>query len=100
MVPRIPVEVPAEQTEALARRLRVLGDVTRLQMLDLLTQQDVPLCVCDITNVFPLHQPTISHHLRLLREEGLIASEKRGVWSYYRATDEGARVLALVRDVL
>jgi ArsR family transcriptional regulator len=94
----VPLEIAPERAEALARRLRVLGDATRLQMLELLARQETPLCVCDVTSAFPLSQPTISHHLRLLREEGLIVAEKRGVWSYYRATDEGARVLALVQD--
>ncbi len=84
------------QTDALAARLKALGDATRLHMLDLLVQQDAPLCVCDLTDQFPQNQPTISHHLRLLREAGLIASEKRGIWAYYWATEEGRRSLETV----
>jgi ArsR family transcriptional regulator len=92
-----PVAAPSltqGRTEVLADRLKALGDPTRLGMLDLLAQQDEPLCVCDITDKFPQNQPTISHHLKLLREAGLIASEKQGIWAYYRATDEGRRWLA------
>ena len=84
------------QTEGLAERLKALGDPTRLRMLDLLAQQEEPLCVCDITDQFPLSQPTISHHLKLLRTAGLIATEKRGIWAYYWATAEGRRSLATV----
>jgi ArsR family transcriptional regulator len=89
-----------KQTATLADRLKALADPTRLRMLDLLARQAQPLCVCDITSQFDLHQPTISHHLRILREAQLIASERRGVWSYYAATNAGKRCLALVRDLL
>ena len=85
---------------ALADRLRALADPTRLRMLDLLVQQSAPLCVCEITNLFTQQQPTISHHLRLLREAGLINMEKRGTWSYYWATDEGRRTLAAAKSLL
>jgi ArsR family transcriptional regulator len=68
-------------------------------MLDLLVQQDEPLCVCDITPQFPQNQPTISHHLKILREASLIETEKRGIWAYYWATDAGKKTLAAVRDL-
>lgn len=90
----------ATQTATLTDRLKALADPTRLRMLDLLAQQAQPLCVCDITSQFDLHQPTISHHLRILREAQLISGERRGVWSYYAATDVGKRCLSLVRDLL
>jgi len=82
------------RADVLAERLKALADPTRLRMLDLLARQREPLCVCEITPRFPLRQPTISHHIRLLREAGLVAGEKRGVWSYYWATDVGRRCLA------
>ncbi len=88
------------QTEALAARLKALADPTRLRMLDLLAQQESPLCVCDITDQFAQNQPTISHHLKLLREAGLIASEKQGIWAFYWATDEGRRLLSAVRPLI
>ncbi len=85
--------------DSLVERLKALADPTRLRMLELLARQEGKLCVCDITAQFDLHQPTISHHLRILRQAGLIATEKRGVWSYYWATDEGRRSLSLVREL-
>jgi len=97
-----PVEAPSltqEQTATLADRLKALGDPTRLHMLDLLAQQPEPMCVCDLTPQFSQNQPTISHHLKLLREAGLIDSEKQGIWAYYQATDEGRRTLAAVKTL-
>ncbi|HET9111569.1 MAG TPA: metalloregulator ArsR/SmtB family transcription factor [Ktedonobacterales bacterium] len=82
------------ETQTLAARLKALADPTRLRMLDLLAQQSEPLCVCDITSQFEQNQPTISHHLKLLREAGLIGGEKRGIWGFYWATDTGRRSLA------
>lgn len=84
----------------LADRLKTLADPTRLRMLDLLATQGKSLCVCDMTDQFPVHQPTISHHLHLLREAGLVDCEKRGVWAYYWATEEGKRHLSAVKGLL
>ncbi len=84
------------KTIALAGRLKVLADPTRLRMLDLLAQQREPLCVCDITDQFDQNQPTISHHLKLLREAGLIDCEKRGIWAFYWVTDKGRHALQAV----
>jgi ArsR family transcriptional regulator len=87
------------QTAALAERLKAVADPTRLRMLDLLVQQEAPLCVCDITPHFEQNQPTISHHLRILREAGLIECDKRGIWAYYWATDLGRRCLSAVQTL-
>ena len=94
--PAEPPSLTETATVPIADRLKALGDPTRLRMLDLLAQQPEPLCVCDITPQFPQNQPTISHHLRLLREAGLIETEKRGTWSYYWATELGRSSLAAV----
>ena len=99
----VPAHRPAlssEQTELVAQRLKALADATRLRILDLLAQQSAPLCVCDITEQFPQNQPTISHHLRLLRTMGLIETEKGGIWSYYWATDEGRRTLQAIQTLV
>lgn len=82
------------RTAALAAQLKAIADPTRLRMLDLLAQQPEPLCVCDLTAQFAQNQPTISHHLRILREARLIDTEKRGIWAYYWTTDAGKSVLA------
>ena len=86
----------AERSKSLADRLKAVADPTRLGLLDLLTQQTEPICVCDLTPRFPQNQPTISHHLKLLRAAGLIDTEKRGIWSYYWATEEGRRTLSTI----
>lgn len=95
-----PPALSEHETAILAATLKALGDESRLRMLDLLVQQPEPLCVCDITAQFAQNQPTISHHLRLLREAGLIDTEKRGIWSYYWATAEGRAALTAVRTLL
>ncbi len=87
------------QSDALAERLKALADPTRLRMLDLLAQHSAPLCVCEINEHFAQRQPTISHHLRILREAGLIECEKRGVWAYYWATESGSEWLSAVRGL-
>lgn len=98
--PARPPSLSEEQSVRLADRLKAVGDVTRLRMLDLIAQQPEPLCVCDVTAQFPQNQPTISHHLKLLREAGLIGTDKRGLWSYYWATPEGRRVLSAVQTLI
>ena len=87
----------AAQANDLAEQLKVLADGTRLRILDLLAEQREPICVCDITAQFDQLQPTISHHLRLLRQAGLVDCERRGTWAYYWATGLGQRRLALLR---
>jgi ArsR family transcriptional regulator len=66
-----------------ARVYRALGDETRLEILGLLAAAPGPICACEIEANFRLTQPTISHHLRVLREAGLVSAEKRGLWVYY-----------------
>jgi ArsR family transcriptional regulator len=88
--------IPAEELARLADRMKALGDATRLRLLDLLVQQTRALCVCDITPLFDQLQPTMSHHLRVLREAGLIETEKQGLWAYYWATPEGRAMLEAV----
>lgn len=58
-------------------------------ILALLAAQRKPLCVCDIVAQFPLEQPTISHHLKVLRQAGLVSGERRGLWVYYRLSEAG-----------
>jgi ArsR family transcriptional regulator, arsenate/arsenite/antimonite-responsive transcriptional repressor len=63
--------------------VKALADPTRLEILRLLSAQRGPTCVCDVVAHFGLSQPTISHHLRVLREAGLIRASKVGIWSFY-----------------
>lgn len=84
--------VPREQAEALAARFKALADPTRVAIVNRLAAAG-EVCVCDIVDSFDLSQPTISHHLKLLREAGLVASERRGTWSYYRLLPEAVEDL-------
>ncbi|MET4612800.1 ArsR family transcriptional regulator [Rhodococcus sp. PvR044] len=69
----------------IARTFKALGDPVRLRLLSLIASHDGgEACVCDISPSFDLSQPTISHHLKVLREAGLLDSERRGTWVYYR----------------
>ena len=69
----------------LAQIFRALGDPVRLRLVSLIgAHQGGEVCVCDLTSAFSLTQPTISHHLKVLREAGIIDSDRRGTWVYYR----------------
>ncbi len=63
--------------------LEILAHPIRIQLLDMLVKHEGKVCVCDLEAAVPVKQPTVSHHLRLLREAGLIESEKQGLWVYY-----------------
>src|SRR5438093_252852 len=80
----------AADAARLALVLKALADPHRLRMVSLLAAQppDAPLCVCEIEEGFDLAQPTISHHLRILREAGLVTVSKRGLWHYYTLRPE------------
>jgi len=73
----------AVQAKRLARDLQLLGDPVRLQILDLLASRPGEVCVCDLVASLPVRQPTISHHLRLLRRAGLVVVQRRGLWAHY-----------------
>jgi ArsR family transcriptional regulator len=84
----------------LARMFKALGDPIRLRLLSRVTSApDGEICVCDITGGdFEVSGPTISHHLRVLREAGLIEGERRGTWVYYRAVPDNLGRLAALLD--
>jgi ArsR family transcriptional regulator len=73
----------SEEAEQLAAMLKALAHPVRLQIVDLLSRYGGQVCVCDVEAQFDLSQPTISHHLKVLRQAGLIDCEQRGVWIYY-----------------
>ena len=72
-----------EAAAALAARFRALADPTRVAIVNRLAAAD-ECCVCDLTDTYELSQPTISHHLRILRDAGLVDAERRGTWAFYR----------------
>ena len=88
----------AGEAERLAAALRALADPARLRLLSLIqAQPGGEACVCNLTEPLGLSQPTVSHHLRILREVGLVEREQRGNWAYFRVVPEP---LAALRDVL
>ena len=87
-----PSRTYAEAT-AIASSFEQLAHPVRLQLLDILTRNEGRVCVCDLEAAVPVKQPTVSHHLRILREAGLVESEKVGQWVYYRIKSESAREL-------
>jgi ArsR family transcriptional regulator len=80
--------VESGQIESAAQLFAALADSTRLGILNLLAQNPEEVCVCDITDSFKLGQPTISHHLKILREAGLVMGVKRGKWVHYSLIKE------------
>jgi ArsR family transcriptional regulator len=79
----------AAQAELVAPQLKALADPVRLRLMSLVASHPGgEACVCDLNEAFDLTQPTISHHLKVLHEAGLLDREKRGVWVYYRARTE------------
>ena len=81
--------------------LKALGEPVRLRLMSLVASHaGGEACVCDLSNAFDLSQPTISHHLKVLHDSGLLEREKRGVWVYYRArADVLASLGALIGSV-
>lgn len=86
-----------DQSAELAKVFKALGDPVRVRLLSLIASRaGGEICVCDLTPAFDLSQPTISHHLKLLRQAGLIDSERRGTWVYYRLVPETTDRLAAI----
>ena len=75
-----------EQAENVAPLMKALADPVRLRLMSLVSSREGgEACVCDLNDAFDLSQPTISHHMKVLHEAGLVDREKRGVWVYYKA---------------
>jgi DNA-binding transcriptional ArsR family regulator len=85
--PGTPSVGEAEATEY-AAWFKALADPTRIRILNLLARSDEPVCVCDIVDHFPLGQPTISHHLKVLRDVRFVVAECRGTFMHYRVNQE------------
>jgi ArsR family transcriptional regulator len=85
-----------EERDLLAARFKALADPTRVAIVNRLAAAD-EVCVCDFVAALDLAQPTISHHLKVLREAGLVESSRRGTWAYYRLVPEAVGAL---RDAL
>lgn len=85
----------SEAAESIAPLLKAIADPVRLRLVSLVASHaDGEACVCDLNDAFDLSQPTVSHHLKLLHEAGLLDREKRGVWVYYRVNTTALADLA------
>ncbi len=82
-----------DQAGMLAPMFKALGDPVRLRLMSMIASRP-EACVCDLTGAFDVSAPTISHHLRVLREAGLVDSDRRGTWVYYRVRPGAVRQLA------
>ena len=86
--------MPREAADRLAESFKALADPTRIAIVNRLSMLE-SACVCDLTSAFDLSQPTISHHLRALRDAGLVEAERRGTWAYYRLVPEAIERLRI-----
>jgi ArsR family transcriptional regulator len=90
--------IDREEAERLANMLKAIADPTRLQLLRLIESSPTgEACVCDLTDCLGLRQPTISHHLKIMTEAGLLTRERRGTWAWYSVDHDGLR---RVREIL
>jgi ArsR family transcriptional regulator len=83
ITPKFVPTLSEDDAVAQARLLKALADPTRLRILSLLSRHEGEVCVFEIVESFTLEQPTISHHLRILRDAGLVDCRKKGLWAYY-----------------
>jgi ArsR family transcriptional regulator len=81
--PLVHPKIEVEDADRLARIAKALGDPVRLQIIDVLHHHAGAVCVCEINDLFDLAQSTVSHHLKVLRDAGLVDYEKRGLWGFY-----------------
>ena len=92
--PLVYPDVERRQAERMALIAKALGDPIRLQLVDVLRRHAGKVCVCELTQVFDVGQPTVSHHLKVLREAGIVDSERRGLWAYYYVVPDSLKELS------
>ncbi|WP_233191100.1 MULTISPECIES: metalloregulator ArsR/SmtB family transcription factor [Cryobacterium] len=87
--------IGADEAERLARLLKAVADPARLRLVSLVAaHDDMEACVCDLTEPLGLSQPTVSHHLKVLVDAGILTRDKRGTWAYYRLVPGALGTLA------
>ena len=87
-------DVERKQAERMAAIAKALADPVRLQLVDVLRKHAGKVCVCELVPLFDLSQPTVSHHLKVLREAGIVDSERQGLWAYYYVTPNSLKELS------
>jgi ArsR family transcriptional regulator, arsenate/arsenite/antimonite-responsive transcriptional repressor len=87
-------DVERHEAERMATLAKAIADPVRLQLVDVLRKHAGKVCVCELVPLFDLSQPTVSHHLKVLRDVGLVDSERRGLWAYYYVIPDALEDLA------
>ncbi len=87
-------DVDRAQARRMAEVAKALGDPIRLQLVDVLRRHAGKVCVCELVPLFEISQPTLSHHLKRLRDAAIIDSERRGLWAYYYVIPDALRELS------
>jgi ArsR family transcriptional regulator len=87
-------DVERAQAERMGVVAKALGDPIRIQLVDVLRKHAGKVCVCELVPLFDLSQPTVSHHLKVLRAAGIVDSERRGLWAYYYVRPEALEELS------
>ncbi len=91
-----PLVYPAigrEHAERIGEIAKALGDPVRMQLVDVLRKHAGKVCVCELVPLFDLSQSTVSHHLKKLRDAGIVGSERQGLWAYYYVRPEALEEL-------
>ena len=87
-------DVERHEADRMASIAKALADPVRLQLVDVLRKHAGKVCVCELVPLFDLSQPTVSHHLKVLRQAGIVDSERQGLWAYYFVKPEGLEELS------
>src|SRR3954454_25341779 len=87
-------DVERDQAVRMAEIAKALGDPIRMQLVDVLRKHAGKVCVCDLVPLFDLSQPTVSHHLKVLRDAGIVGSERRGLWTSYYVNPDSLEELS------
>jgi ArsR family transcriptional regulator len=87
-------DIERGKAERMAQVAKALGDPIRMQLVDVLRKHAGKVCVCELVPLFELSQPTVSHHLKKLREAGIVGSERQGLWAYYYVNPEALEELS------
>src|ERR671927_92991 len=87
-------DVERLEAERMANIAKALSDPIRVQLVDVLRKHAGKVCVCELVPLFEVSQPTLSHHLKKLREAGIVDSERQGLWAYYYVLPEALHELA------
>jgi ArsR family transcriptional regulator, arsenate/arsenite/antimonite-responsive transcriptional repressor len=87
-------DVERARAERMAAVAKALGDPVRVQLVDVLRKHAGNVCVCELVPLFDVSQPTVSHHLKVLRQAGIVGSEREGLWAYYYVIPDALKELS------